>query len=188
MSPLVLASASPRRTQLLDTLGVEHRIRPADIDETPLPGERPVPYVRRVARAKAAAVAVSGTEPVLAADTIVVHGGRILGKPAGREDALRMLAALSGTAHLVITAVAVEHGPRRAAALAATRVWFRSVSVQEAQQYWDSGEPRDKAGGYGIQGAASAFVTRLEGSYSNVVGLPLTETRALLAGLSLLAV
>jgi len=188
-SEVVLASASPRRTQLLAALGVSHRVAPADIDETPQPGEPPGAYVRRMAGSKAAAgVAVTPDVLVLAADTIVVsqvgQNEHILGKPADRREGVAMLNHLSGRSHRVLTAVCVRRGDCMASACVETRVWFRSVSVQEALQYWDTGEPQDKAGGYGIQGHASIFVTKIDGSYSNVIGLPLVETRTLLVALA----
>lgn len=185
-SPLILASASPRRTQLLQELGVAHVVRPADIDETPRAGEPALSYVRRMAATKAAAgVALAGGGAVLAADTIVVAQGQILGKPRDRRDGLAMLARLSGCTHQVATAVCLRDGVRQSAACVTTRVSFRSVSVQEAEGYWATGEPKDKAGGYGIQGAAANFVSRVDGSYSSVIGLPLVETRALLCSLGL---
>ena len=185
MKSLHLASASPRRRELLQQIGVPHRLVSAPIDESVLPGELPVAYVERLARAKAAAgLAVLGGEDacVLGADTAVVLDGRILGKPADRAEGLAMLAALSGRSHKVLTAVAVcDHG-RCAARVVSSRVHFRTLSTAEREAYWASGEPQDKAGGYAIQGLAAIFVERLEGSYSAVVGLPLAETAELLGG------
>lgn len=197
MSPLYLASASPRRRELLLQIGVPHRRVDAPIDESVLPGETPAAYVERLARAKAAAgLAVLGGSAaagahgapygsseacVLGADTAVVLDGRILGKPQDRADGLAMLAALSGRSHEVLTAVAVSDGTRCAARVVSSRVHFRALAEAEQQAYWDTGEPLDKAGGYAIQGLAAIFVDRLEGSYSAVVGLPLAETAALLA-------
>lgn len=201
MSDFVLGSASPRRTELLSLLGVEHRVVPADIDETPQRFEPALPYVRRMAAAKADAVlarlatgagsraANAANLTVLTADTVVITDGMILGKPADEADGLSMLARLSDRSHRVATAVSLRrtgdgrHGPRRADVCVQTAVTFRSVSVQEARRYWASGEPKDKAGGYGIQGLASEFVKNIDGSYTNVIGLPLVETRLLLQAL-----
>ena len=185
MSLLYLASASPRRRELLLQIGVQHRLVAAPIDESVLPGEAPATYVERLARAKAAAgLAALGGQAgacVLGADTAVVLDGRILGKPVDRADALAMLAALSGRSHEVLTAVAVCDAERCQAQVVRSRVHFRALAEAEQQAYWDTGEPQDKAGGYAIQGLAAIFVERLEGSYSAVVGLPLAETAQLLA-------
>ena len=160
----------------------------ASIDETPLAGEQPGAYVERLARGKAAAglalLAASGaSEPlaVLGADTAVVLDGRILGKPLDRDDALAMLAALSGREHDVLTAVAVTDGQRAESLCISSRVSFNPISEDQARAYWASGEPRDKAGAYAIQGLGAVFVQGLQGSYSAVVGLPLAETAELLA-------
>lgn len=186
---IILASASPRRTQLLTELGIEHEVQPADIDETPDSLEPPLVYVQRMAATKALAgsTRAGGAAAVLAADTIVVADGLILGKPVDEPHALEMLARLSGRTHQVVTAVCLRHGVRQSAALVSTQVSFRSVSLQEASAYWLSGEPRDKAGGYGIQGAAAAFVSKVDGSYTGVIGLPMVETRALFRAMGLLA-
>ncbi|MNF44096.1 Maf-like protein YhdE [compost metagenome] len=183
MSQLYLASASPRRRELLLQIGVPHRRVAAPIDESVLPDETPAAYVERLARAKAAAgLAALGLEDacVLGADTAVVLEGRILGKPLDRADGMAMLAALSGRTHEVLTAVAVADGARCRAQVVSSRVHFRPIAAAEQQAYWNTGEPLDKAGGYAIQGLAAIFVDRLEGSYSAVVGLPLAETAALL--------
>lgn len=183
MSPLYLASASPRRRELLLQIGVPHRRVDAPIDESVLPGETPAAYVERLARAKAAAGLAAlpvADACVLGADTAVVLDGRILGKPLDRADGLAMLAALSGRNHEVLTAVAVADASRCRAQVVSSRVHFRPIAPVEQQAYWDTGEPLDKAGGYAIQGLAAIFVDRLEGSYSAVVGLPLAETAALL--------
>jgi septum formation protein len=185
---LVLASQSPRRRELLGQLGLALEVRPAHADESVAPGEPPRDYVLRVARDKARAVA---GELVLAADTAVVLGGEVLGKPADEADARRMLGALSGTEHEVLTAVVVRRGAPAPAleldALVATKVRFARLSAREIDWYVATGEPLDKAGAYAIQGAGGAFVLSVEGSVSNVVGLPLAETAALLrrAGLPL---
>ncbi|AHK79694.1 septum formation protein Maf [Ectothiorhodospira haloalkaliphila] len=180
---LILASASPRRRELLDQIGVCHEVRPVDVDETPHPGEAPDEFARRMARSKALAGAHHAAgRPVLGADTVVSIDGDILGKPMDREHALDMLGRLSGRDHTVYSAVALVQGERIRDALSATRVRFKCLSLREREDYWASGEPVDKAGAYGIQGLAALFVEHIEGSYSGVVGLPLFETGALLAG------
>ncbi|MFJ4453809.1 Maf family protein [Pseudomonas sp. NPDC089392] len=182
MNPLFLASGSPRRRELLTQIGVPFSVVSAPIDETPLPNESAPAYVERLARAKAAAglACVEGPAVVLGADTAVVLDGRILGKPENREDALAMLADLSGREHQVLTAVALDDGQRVHSLCVTSKVRFRVISADEAQRYWASGEPADKAGGYAIQGLGAVFVTGLSGSYSAVVGLPLSETAELL--------
>jgi len=189
MAQLYLASSSPRRRELLTQIGLPFHIVPASIDETPEPGESAPAYVERLARSKALAglnfLAQRADICVLGADTAVVLDGRILGKPVDRDDALAMLRALSGREHEVLTAVAVADRDRCEARVVSSRVTFREVSVEEAERYWETGEPQDKAGGYAIQGLAAVFVSRVEGSYSAVVGLPLCETSALLADFSI---
>lgn len=184
---LVLASASPRRRDLLASIGVvPDAIRPADIDETPRRGELPRAYAERLAREKAAAVAEG--EPgalVLAADTVVAAGRRILGKPETEAEARGFLELLSGRRHRVITAVALRHGARGWARRVETQVKLKRLSEREIGAYLASGEWRGKAGGYAIQGIAGAFVPWINGSYTNVVGLPLTETAGLLEGAGL---
>jgi len=176
---IVLASQSPRRAQLLTQLGIAFVVRVADIDERRLPSETVEAMVERLALAKANAV--SDVElPVLGADTAVTLDDEVLGKPAERTEGLRMLAALSGRTHEVLTAVAVVRGTRSGVRLSRSRVTFREITPAEADAYWRSGEPRDKAGGYGIQGIGGIFAERIEGSYSGIVGLPLAETDALL--------
>ncbi|MGE5626003.1 MAG: Maf family protein [Bacillota bacterium] len=178
----ILASASPRRRQLLEQLGLRFEVRAAEVDETPRAGEAAEDYVLRVAclKAETAAGKLESPLPVLAADTEVVLDGKILGKPKGREDGLTMLARLSGRSHQVLSAVALWKDGVLETARCESRVSFRALARGEAEAYWESGEPRDKAGAYGIQGRGAVFVERLEGSYSNVVGLPLFETAALL--------
>jgi septum formation protein len=171
---LILASRSPRRAELLTAAGIPFTVSTVDIDETPQSGEAPLDYVRRMAREKAAAV--SG-DLVLAADTIVVVDGEILGKPNDRADAIRMLRQLSGREHEVITAVCLRGFVHHEI----TRVRFTPMSEAEITGYVDSGEPLDKAGAYGIQGIASRYVESIEGSYSNVVGLPVALVWRLLA-------
>ncbi|KJZ12931.1 septum formation protein Maf [Halomonas sp. S2151] len=195
-SPVLrLASASPRRRELLASIGVAVEIAPVDIDETPHPGEAARDYVARLARAKAKAVAGAGagaeaeTEawretgldlPVLGSDTSVVRDGEILGKPVDAEDAFVMLRSLSGRWHQVMTSVAVSGPAGVLEATVVSDVLMRELQDDEIRAYWRTGEPADKAGGYAIQGLASIFVERVEGSYSAVVGLPLYETASLL--------
>jgi septum formation protein len=191
-SPLYLASASPRRRELLAQIGVPHVIRPVDIDESRQSGESPGDYVLRLARAKAETAwerfARAEQRTVLAADTAVVVGDAILGKPRDRTDGLRMLGELSGRTHRVLTAVALRDGRGLFANLNESRVKFRQLSSTEAAQYWETGEAADKAGAYAVQGVAAVFIERIEGSYSGVMGLPLFETAQLLqaAGFDLL--
>ena len=178
---LCLASASPRRHALLLQIGVAHIARGADIDETAHPGETPRDYVARVAATKARAIRrADASLPVLGADTIVVVDGALFGKPAGRAQGLAMLASLSGRSHEVLSAVALADARGVAIAVSASAVRFRTLTVEECQVYWESGEPHDKAGAYAIQGLAAAFIESLHGSYSGVMGLPLFETAALL--------
>jgi len=183
---LVLASGSPRRRELLAALGVDFVVRPADVDETPRPGETPEALARRLALAKARAAARPG-EVALGADTDVAIDGEILGKPADAAQARRMLRRLSGRAHEVWSGVALVEldagGAPRREAVAATRsvVRFRELSEAQIADYAASGEPLDRAGAYAIQGGAAPFVAALEGELSNVVGLPLAATRELLA-------
>lgn len=184
--PLVLASASPRRLELLRQIGlVPDRVVPADIDETPLAKETPRLTALRLARAKAQAARTGAPDAyVLAADTVVAVGRRILPKVETPEEARACLALLSGRAHRVLTAVAVVAPDGRSAArLSETRVHFKRLTRAETDAYLAGGEWRGKAGGYAIQGAAGSFVMALQGSYTGVVGLPLYETRCLLEGL-----
>jgi septum formation protein len=185
---LCLASASSRRRELLVQIGVPHTLATADIDETPRSGESPRHYVQRMAQEKAQAVWKQQRDlPVLTADTTVVLDGIIHGKPRDREEGLQMLAKLSARTHEVLTAVALAHAPGVLLQLSTSAVQFRAITPQEAAAYWDTGEPRDKAGCYAIQGLGAVFVQSLAGSYSGVMGLPLYETAQLLrsAGLSL---
>jgi septum formation protein len=178
---LCLASVSPRRHELLTQLGVPHIVRSADIDESVLPGELPRRYVARMARAKARAIHARGEPlPVLAADTTVVLDGEIFGKPGDRTEGLLMLERLSGRSHLVLTAVALLTGGELHLRLSASAVTFRAIPAHEAAAYWQTGEPRDKAGSYGIQGHGAAFIRKLLGSHSGVMGLPLKQTADLL--------
>lgn len=182
MGALFLASASPRRRELLAQIGVPFSLLDVSVDETPSPTESPEAYVERVARDKALAGLAGigeGDSYVLGADTSVVLDQRILGKPVDRADGLAMLAALSGRTHRVMTAVALASRTACEVRVVISEVTFRTIEEAEAEHYWDSGEPQDKAGGYAIQGWGAVFVSQLHGSYSAVVGLPLCETAQL---------
>lgn len=182
----VLASSSPRRVDLLAQIGyVPASISPADIDETPLKGELPRDVVRRLAAQKAQVVSEGKDQPVLAADTIVVRGRRILPKAEDEITARQCLTLLSGAGHRVYTAICLCHAGKFRQRLVETRVRFKRLSETDIAAYLASGEWRGKAGGYAIQGRAAAFVQNLSGSYSNVVGLPLYETANLLQGVGL---
>ena len=178
---LRLASASPRRRQLLELIGVPHVVTPADIDETPLAGEPPNDYVLRLAREKAEAVWERHQDlPVLAADTTVVVDDEILGKPESAEHARAMLTRLSGRAHFVHTGIALRTTHGVAVDISTTDVEFAALSDAMIRAYWDSGEPQGKAGSYAIQGLGAVFVSEISGSYTGVMGLPLFETAELL--------
>lgn len=177
---LMLASASPRRLELLRQAGIDPEVRPADIDETPRDGEEPVDYARRMSleKARAVAAAVDATRPILAADTIVhIPDGepRILGKPASADEARVMLGRLSGRSHEVVTAYTLLYKGGERGRAVQTDVTFRALSPVELEGYIGSGEWQDKAGGYAVQGLAAAFVRSVRGSYTNIVGLPLCE-------------
>lgn len=177
---LILASKSPRRRELLQALGLKFAIQSADIDETPRPGETVGNLVLRLAASKAKAVESGSAGLVIGADTEVVLDGNAFGKPLDEGDALRMLAALSGRTHRVLTGVAVCGDGRVETALSETEVRFRDIDPDEARRYWQTGEPRGKAGAYAIQGQGGLFVEAIAGSYSGVVGLPVFETAELL--------
>ena len=186
LSRLILASASPRRLELLRLAGLEPEVRPANIDESPLDGEDAVPHVLRLARDKACAIAPDGAV-VLGADTTVTVDGAVLGKPRDADEAVRMLSTLRGRSHVVWTGVAVAApGDRVVETVVSTEVEFAPLSDAAIAAYVATGEPLDKAGAYGIQGRAAAFISRINGSWSNVVGLPLVETLDMLrdAGLA----
>ncbi len=187
-SGLLLASTSPRRREILGALGLDFSVYHVDVDETPLSGESPEAMVLRLATAKVEAADTGSSALVLGADTAVVVDDHILGKPADEADCLTMLAMLSGRVHQVVTGVALHTPSGTRTAVSITDVHFREISRDEALAYWQSGEPRDKAGAYAIQGLGGAFVVRIDGSYSGVVGLPVYETLQLLsaAGLSVL--
>lgn len=193
---IYLASRSPRRRELLKQIGVAFQLfqlreeagRDPDVDETPGKDESASAYALRIARTKAEVAAhymqrraLSQRWPVLAADTTVVCAGRIIGKPASNDEAARMLKELAGAQHEVVTAVALAFNDRIETAVSESRVWFRDLSQDEIRRYVATGESLDKAGGYAVQGRAAAFITRIDGSYSGIVGLPLAETAGLLA-------
>lgn len=180
---LCLASRSPRRKQLLDQIGIACEVIGTDVEESRKAGEPVADYVVRVARAKAeaAATVIGQPRPILAADTEVVLENRILGKPPDRGAALDMLMSLSGRSHRVLTAVVLLHG-RLDYRLSESTVCFRQLTLRECEAYCDSEMPYDKAGGYGIQDSAALFISRIEGSYSGIMGLPLYETAQLLEG------
>jgi septum formation protein len=184
MQPIYLASASPRRSALLRQMFVPHEIRIPNIDESALPAEAPGDYVLRLARAKAERIwsrlEPEELRPVLAADTTVALGAEMFGKPHDRDTGVAMLKRLSGRTHQVFTAVALRHPQGMVDALCTSDVTFAALSDDDCLAYWNSGEPQDKAGGYAVQGLAATFITRLQGSYSGVMGLPLAETAQLL--------
>jgi len=185
MSPaLYLASASPRRRELLEQIGVSYRLLEVAVDEDHHSGEQPEMYVLRLALGKARAghamLPAGNPSAVLGADTSVVSDGEILGKPRDRAEGLVMLRRLSGATHHVYTGVALVDDVREATRLSVSAVSFRPLSAEECEKYWKSGEPVGKAGGYAIQGKGGMFISRLEGSYSGVMGLPLFETAELL--------
>ncbi|MEM7440861.1 MAG: Maf family protein [Pseudomonadota bacterium] len=178
---LVLGSASPRRLELLAQIGITpFAVRPADIDESPLQAEHPRAYARRLAEEKAQALTLSRGEVALTADTVVAAGRRIMGKPTDAEQARAFLTLLSGRRHTVITGIALRSAGRVTVKDVATKVRFKRLSEAEICAYLASGEWQSKAGGYAIQGRAAAFIPSINGSYSNVVGLPLAETSGLL--------
>ena len=177
---LHLASASARRVDLLQSLGLSFSAAGVDIDESQFDGEPATDMVQRLATSKARAAAGASKRPILGSDTVVVHEQTVFGKPASQSDALRMLDRLSGGDHEVLTAVAVLYQGQMLLTMSATRVRFRDITPDEMQRYWQTGEPQGKAGAYAIQGIAGVFVEAIEGSYSGVVGLPVYETAKLL--------
>jgi septum formation protein len=187
---LILASASPRRAEILRNAGLEFEVHPAHVDETRFPGESPEDYVRRLGDAKARVAAEHAARKhtrgiIIGADTAVVAAGELLGKPSGIEDARRMLRLLSGRTHDVLTGVSVLRVPEGTSALhvETTRVTFLELSNHDIEDYIATGEPFDKAGAYGIQGIGRRFVVRIEGSYFNVMGLPLSKVVSLIRAL-----
>ena len=188
MPQLHLASSSSRRAEILRALGLEVSIQGVAIDESPLDGESPLQMVLRLAQGKAAAASVDAGRLILGADTVVVLEQKVLGKPRDEADAIDMLLSLSGRRHQVLTGVALKTPEKIHLVHSMTNVQFREIGRDEATLYWQSGEPADKAGAYGIQGLGGQFVMSIEGSYSGVVGLPVFETAALLrqAGIDLM--
>lgn len=187
-NPLIyLASASPRRSALLDQIGVAHRVQPVEVDERALTSEPPDQYVRRLAVLKAETLwqqlPTEERQPVLGADTAVVLDAEILGKPRDEQDCLRMLGLLSARTHQVFTAVALRATAGCEARVNLSEVTFRTLAAEEIRRYWHSGEPADKAGSYAVQGRAALFIERIAGSYSGIMGLPLFETGELLAAI-----
>jgi septum formation protein len=175
---VLLASASPRRKNLLETLGITVTVRPVDVDEDERPGESAASYLSRIVAAKLAAATargLDGHDALLVADTTVDLDGALLHKPASDEDGRRMLRALSGRSHVVRTGFAIATGEERHVEIVPANVVFRALEDDEIERYVASGEGRDKAGGYGIQGLAAAFISRIEGSYGAIVGLPSSE-------------
>lgn len=179
---LILASASPRRKELLAQLDIQCFVKSVDIDETPLPNELPLEYVQRVAAEKSAACLAiyDGELPILAADTSVVLNNQIMGKPENQQHAQEMLLQLSGTTHQVYSAVSLRRDSNHWEAVNITEVTFKKLTLAEIAAYWQTGEPCDKAGGYAIQGLGSIFIEKISGSFSGVMGLPLFETAKLL--------
>ncbi len=181
MKPVILASASPRRRELLGQIGVEFTVVTADIDETPFPGEEPIPYTLRLAEAKARDVLVLHPDAiVIGADTTVTIDNHLLGKPTDAADAERMLLLLQGRTHQVTTGVAVLTSYQTDTAAETTDVTFTAMDAATIRAYVATGEPMDKAGAYGIQGVAAQWIPRIEGDYFNVVGLPLARLAAML--------
>lgn len=170
---LVLASESPRRSELLRSAGFEFTAKPANVDESVRPGEDPEKYVQRLAWDKAVAAGAGEGETALGADTAVVVGGEIFGKPSDPDDAVRMLRLLAGRKHEVITGICLRAGARAVTDWAVTLVWMTPMSEAEIAEYVATGEPMGKAGAYAIQGRAARYIEKIEGSYSNVVGLPI---------------
>jgi len=181
---VILASSSPRRRELLRLIGIPHEVRPADIDETHPPGERPGEHAERLAREKAMAIDAPDAV-VIGSDTIVVVDGEVLGKPRDRQHATTMLRRLSGRSHVVVTGVAVKWGGRLASGVEEVGVTFRDLSDAEIDSYIDTGEPMDKAGAYGIQGYGATIVQRVDGDYFAVMGLALNRLVCLMRELDL---
>jgi septum formation protein len=182
LSKVILASASSRRHELLSQLISQFDIQTADIDESPLPNESPEVLVERLAFSKAQVIWRKNPDAiVIGADTIVTFGNEIFGKPTSQNDSMAILNKLSGQCHVVMTGVAILSASKQISSVVKTEVEFTSISDQQIQAYWQTGEPQDKAGSYAIQGIGGKFVKRINGSYSNVVGLPLVETNEMLA-------
>lgn len=183
MTKIILASKSPRRKDLLNSIGIKFTQKSYDIDESIIDEELPDDYLNRIIESKFAS-AIADTEDIeqilVVADTVVIYNGSIMGKPIGKEDAARMLSLLSDSTHEVRTIVKVGNAPKSVVEIVRSEVRFRDLSLVEIEAYWNSGEPADKAGAYAIQGIGGIFVKHIVGSYSNIVGLPLYETAGLL--------
>lgn len=179
-SQIILASASPRRAELLDQIGISYQVQIADIDETPLLNETAEDLVVRLAKEKSQAI-VSVDKPVLGSDTLGLINGDLLVKPQNFQHALEMLTQMSGNWHEILSSVAVTYKNDTRVKLNKNKVFFRSINPDEIKAYWDTGEPNDKAGAYAVQGIGAMFIERIEGSYSGIMGLPLFETSQLLA-------
>ncbi|MFB2538040.1 MULTISPECIES: Maf family protein [unclassified Acinetobacter] len=178
---IILASQSPRRKALLEQVGIDFTVHVADVDESVLPNERADLYIERVAKQKAQVIAdIYPDSIIIAADTTVCLGQDIFAKPLDFADACRMWQAMSDTQHQVKTCIVLQQGDQQYHQIITTQVTFKKLNHHEMQKYWETGEPQDKAGGYAIQGRAAAWVKHIQGSYSNVVGLPLFETLQLL--------
>ena len=180
---IILASASPRRAELLDQIGVRYKVQAVDIDESCLPNESAEDLVQRLAIEKSQALGEAISQPVLGADTLGVLDGNLLVKPRDYNHAHEMLSSMSGQWHEILSAVAITYQGKTQVRLNRNRVLFRQLSNEEIKAYWDTGEPQDKAGAYAIQGLAAPFIERIEGSYSGIMGLPLFETSQLLQSL-----
>ena len=189
ISQITLASASPRRRELLDQIQLSYSVHPVNIDESHIAGESAEQFVSRLAREKAqAGFKLYPQRPALGSDTIVISEQKILGKPENRQQGIAMLESLSGTTHQVMTAVAICSEKVERCLISCSEVEFAPLSAQQIEAYWETGEPLDKAGGYAVQGIAAQFIKNIKGSYSGIMGLPLYETTALLslAGISVI--
>lgn len=184
MSQIILASASPRRAELLDQVGISYEIQSVDINEDPMLNESAVDLVQRLAIEKSQAIK-NADKPVIGSDTLGLMGGQLLVKPTDVENSIKMLSAMSGNWHEILTAVAITYKDNTTVLLNRNRVLFRKISQDEMIRYWETGEPQDKAGSYAVQGIAAMFIERIEGSYSGIMGLPLFETMQLLNDLGI---
>lgn len=184
MSQIILASASPRRAELLDQVGISYEIKSVDIDENPMLNESAEDLVQRLAIEKSQAIK-SSHMPVLGADTLGFIGDQLLVKPTDVDHSITMLSAMSGNWHEILSAVAITYKENTTVRLNRNRVLFRNINQDEMIRYWETGEPQDKAGSYAIQGIAATFIERIEGSYSGIMGLPLFETMQLLNDLGI---
>ena len=184
MTQIILASASPRRAELLDQVGITYDIQSVDINEDPMPNESATDLVQRLAIEKSQAIK-NANKPVIGSDTLGLIGDQLLVKPTDVAHSIKMLSAMSGNWHEILTAVAVTYKDNTSVLLNRNRVLFRQISQDEMIRYWETGEPQDKAGSYAVQGIAAMFIERIEGSYSGIMGLPLFETMQLLNDLGI---